>query len=221
MLVHAHGFAINRGIADHVRVELDVRGGLPTFSIIGLGGAAARDARERVHAAILNSGFAFPRRRLTVNLAPAVCARAAPAFDLALACCVLASEGEIDGERLGKVGLFAALGLGGDLRGHECVGLAAEAAADATLAGLIVARADQAEARAAGGPPVAALASLRQVVALFAGGGGRRAEPVARRAARALRSVPARGSPPGGDEAAGAETRSAAESPRGTRARAP
>ena len=116
MLVHAHGFAVNRGLAEHVDVELDARPGLPSFSVIGLGSGAARDGRERVQAAVLNSGFAFPRRRVTVNLAPAAAGVSGPAFDLALACCVLAAEGGIDGRRLARIGLFAQLGLGGDLR---------------------------------------------------------------------------------------------------------
>jgi magnesium chelatase family protein len=174
MLVHAHGFAINRGIADHVHVELDLRGGLPAFSVIGLGGGAARDARERVQAAILNSGYGFPRRRVTVNLAPAAAAgRSGPAFDLALACCVLAVQEEIDPARLARVGLFAELGLGGDLRRCDCVGAAAEAAEQADLAGLVVARGDQCEARAAARVPVAALGNLREVAALLARGAAR------------------------------------------------
>lgn len=168
MLVHAHGFAINRGVADHVSVELDIRGGLPAFSVIGLGGGAARDARERVQAAVLNSGYGFPRRRVTVNLAPAAAGRSGPAFDLALACCVLAIQEEIDPARLARVGLFAELGLGGDLRRCECVGAAAEAAMQVELAGLIVARGDLREARAAASVPVAALGSLREVAALLA-----------------------------------------------------
>jgi hypothetical protein len=85
MLVHAHSFAINRGIAEHVHVELDTRGGLPAFSVIGLGAGAARDARERVQAAVLNSGFGFPRRRVTVNLAPAATRKGGPELDLVLA----------------------------------------------------------------------------------------------------------------------------------------
>jgi predicted ATPase with chaperone activity len=188
MLVHAHGFAINRGIADHVHVELDLRGGLPAFSVIGLGGGAARDARERVQAAILNSGYGFPRRRMTVNLAPAAAAgRSGPAFDLALACCVLAVQDEIDPARLARVGLFAELGLGGDLRRCDCVGAAAEAAEQADLAGLVVARGDLREARAAASVPVAALGSLREVAALLASGA---TSPTPRRAGWAATRAP-------------------------------
>ena len=117
MLVHAHGFAINRGIAEHVHVELDVRGGLPAFSVIGLGAGAARDARERVQAAVLNSGFSFPRKRVTVNLAPAAAApqRARASISRSPAACSRPRARSI-AARLARVGLFAELGLGGDLR---------------------------------------------------------------------------------------------------------
>jgi len=171
MLVHAHGVAVARGVAEHVDVELDVRGGLPAFSVIGLGGGAARDARERVHAAVLNSGFAFPRKRMTANLAPGASARSAPSFDLVLACCVLAAQAELDAARLARIGLFAQLGLGGDLRTCDGVAAAALAAEQARLAGLIVARGDLREARAAGALPIAGLSSLRVVAALLAAGG--------------------------------------------------
>jgi magnesium chelatase family protein len=169
MLVHAHSFAINRGIAEHVHVELDTRGGLPAFSVIGLGSGAARDARERVQAAVLNSGFGFPRKRVTVNLAPAATRKGGPELDLVLACCVLAAERQIDADRLARIGVFAELGLGGDLRPCESADAAAEAADRAGLAGLIVARGDLRQARGASRLPVAGLGSLREVAAFLAG----------------------------------------------------
>ena len=169
MLVHAHSFAINRGVAEHVHVELDTRGGLPALSVIGLGAGAARDARERVQAAVLNSGFGFPRRRVTVNLAPAATRKGGPELDLVLACCVLAAEHHIDADRLARIGVFAELGLGGDLRPCESAEAAAEAADRAGLAGLIVARGDLRHARSASRLPVAGLESLREVAAFLAG----------------------------------------------------
>ena len=169
MLVHAHSFAINRGVAEHVHLELDTRGGLPAFSVIGLGAGAARDARERVQAAVLNSGFGFPRRRVTVNLAPAATRKGGPELDLVLACCVLAAEHHIDADRLARIGVFAELGLGGDLRPCESADAAAEAADRAGLAGLIVARGDLRHARSASRLPVAGLESLREVAAFLAG----------------------------------------------------
>jgi magnesium chelatase family protein len=167
MLVHAHGFAVRRGSAEHVHVELDVRGGLPAFSVIGLGAGAARDARERVHAAVLNSGFAVPRKRVTANLANVVGVGGAPAFDLVLACCVLAAQDEIDASRLARIGLFAELGLGGDLRACDGVAAVAEVAGQVGLDGLIVARHDLREARAVAALPVAGLSSLGVVAELL------------------------------------------------------
>jgi magnesium chelatase family protein len=235
MLVHAHGFAINRGIAEHVHVELDTRSGLPAFSVIGLAGGAARDARERVQAAVLNSGFGFPRKRVTVNLAPAAARRNGLAFDLALACCVLAAQEQIDPRRLARLGLFAELGLGGDLRPCESAGAAAEAAERAGLAGMIVARADLREARSATGLAVAGPGSLREVAALLAArprggprGSGAAAPGMGRRAAggprgglRASRTE----APPGAHTASsavnGASARSLAAGSRPRRERAP
>jgi len=167
MLVRAHSFEVHHGIAEHVHVELDVRAGLPSFAVIGLAGGAARDARERVRAAVHNSGFAFPRKRVTVNLAPASARRTGAAFDLAIACCVLAAQDELDAVRLARIGLFAELGLGGGLRTCLAVGIAAEAADDAGLAGLIVAAGDLREARRCARLPIAGMRDLRQVATLL------------------------------------------------------
>jgi len=172
MLVHGNGFAVGGGAAERVRVELDARGGLPGFALIGLAGAPARDARERVQAAVLNSGFAFPRKRLTANLASGSAPRSGPAFDLVLACCVLAVQEQLDASRLARIGLFAELGLGGDLRPGTSAAAVAEAAGAAGLAGLVVADGDLRDARAAGAVAVAGLRSLTGVAALLSGRSG-------------------------------------------------
>ena len=77
-----------------VVVEADLRAGLPAFTIVGLADRAVSEARERVKAAILNAGFEFPQRRVTVNLAPAHLRKAGGGFDLAIACAILAAEAE-------------------------------------------------------------------------------------------------------------------------------
>jgi len=168
MLVRTHCFSAHWGVAEHVHVELDVRRGLPAFSVVGLAGGAGRDARERVQAALVNTGVALPRQRLTVNLAPASARRMGSEFDLAIACCVLGAQQHVDGSRLARIALFAELGLGGRLRGCPGVEVVAAAAADAGLAGLIVAGEDAAAARSAGGLPVAGAADLGGVLALLA-----------------------------------------------------
>ena len=69
--------------------------GLPAFTIVGLPDAAVRESRERVRAALLNSGLEFPLQRLTANLAPAHVRKAGPSFDLALAVALLAASGQV------------------------------------------------------------------------------------------------------------------------------
>ncbi|MCI0437745.1 MAG: YifB family Mg chelatase-like AAA ATPase [Chloroflexi bacterium] len=78
-----------------VEVEVDISPGLPAFNIVGLPDTAVQEARERVRPAIRNSGFEFPYRRITVNLAPADLRKAGPAYDLPIAISVLRSSGQI------------------------------------------------------------------------------------------------------------------------------
>lgn len=70
MFARAHTFTIDGPEARPVLVEVDVRSGLPAFTIVGLADAAVREARERIRAAIRNSGREFPAKRITANLAP-------------------------------------------------------------------------------------------------------------------------------------------------------
>src|SRR2546423_9103704 len=89
MLARVSTFAIDGVDPRHVWVEVDIRSGLPAFTIVGLGDAAVRESRDRVRAAILNSGFKFPDRRITANLAPAFLRKVGPGFDVPLALGVL------------------------------------------------------------------------------------------------------------------------------------
>ena len=180
MLVRAHSFVLDRGAAVHANVELDQRAGLPGLTVIGLGGGPARDLRERVHAAVLNSGFAFPRRRVTVNIAPPA-PRGGAQLDLAVACCVLAANAELDPTRISRIGLCAELGLGGELRGSSFGTMVADAAAAVGLAGLVVAQADREQALQARALPVACAVTLGEVVRML------------RRPPPATRSPPIRG----------------------------
>lgn len=166
MLVRAHSFVVDRGAAVHANVELDLRAGLPGLAVIGLGGGPARDLRERVQAAVLNSGFAFPRRRVTVNIAPPA-PRGGAELDLAVACCVLAAGGELDPARIVPVGLCAELRLGGELRGSGAGSAIADAAAAAGLAGIVVAPEDREPALLTQALPVASGATLAEVVRLL------------------------------------------------------
>jgi magnesium chelatase family protein len=109
-------FAIDGLDSREVTVEVDVRRGLPVFSIVGLPDRAVREARERVRAAISNSGLEFPLQRLTANLAPASVRKAGPSFDLALAVAVLAASDQLPRDRLRRYAVCGELSLGGALR---------------------------------------------------------------------------------------------------------
>src|SRR6476646_7062310 len=100
MLARVATFAIDGVDPRRVWVEIDIRGGLPTFTIVGLGDAAVRESRDRIRAAILNSGFKFPEKRITANLAPAFLRKVGPGFDAALALAVLAASGQIPADGL-------------------------------------------------------------------------------------------------------------------------
>jgi magnesium chelatase family protein len=79
-----------------VQVEVGISPGIPAFNIVGLPDTAVQEARERVRAALRNSGCEFPLRRITVNLAPADLKKAGPAYDLSIAVGILLSSGQAD-----------------------------------------------------------------------------------------------------------------------------
>ncbi len=97
-----------------VRVEVDVAPGLPGFTIVGLADTALQEARERVRGAIRNSGFAWPPRRITVNLAPAELRKAGASLDLAIALGILVGSEQVPAS--GRWALVGELSLGGEVR---------------------------------------------------------------------------------------------------------
>jgi len=114
-----------------VDVETDIANGLPTFATVGLPHGAVKEGRERVYSAIANTGYTFPLKRITVNLAPADVRKEGSAFDLPIAVGILAATEQIGSERLGKVVVLGELGLEGAIRpvrGALPVALAARAA---------------------------------------------------------------------------------------------
>ncbi|HUE27618.1 MAG TPA: magnesium chelatase domain-containing protein, partial [Solirubrobacteraceae bacterium] len=100
MLARLATFAIDGVDPRQVWVEVDIRSGLPGFTVVGLGDTAVRESRDRVRAAIQNSGFNFPKTRITANLAPAFLRKVGPGFDAALALGVLAASGQVPAEAL-------------------------------------------------------------------------------------------------------------------------
>ena len=98
-----------------VEVEVDISPGLPSFTIVGLPDTAVQESRERVRAAIRNSGCIFPTKRITVNLAPADLKKAGPAYDLPIAIGILLSSEQIYAD-VSKTLFLGELSLDGSLR---------------------------------------------------------------------------------------------------------
>ena len=97
-----------------VRVEVDVAPGLPGFTIVGLADTALQEARERVRGAIRNSGYEYPPRRITVNLAPADLRKGGASLDLAIALGILVGSEQV--KAAGRWAVLGELSLGGELR---------------------------------------------------------------------------------------------------------
>jgi magnesium chelatase family protein len=170
MLARVTTYAIDGIESRRVTVEVDLRQGLPAFSIVGLGDKAVREARERVRAALLNSGFEFPQRRITANLAPAYLRKAGPGFDLAIAVGILAASAQLPADALERWAVFGELSLGGELRACGGTLAVAEGAARDGVAGLIVPAARGAEAALVEELRVAGLRSVAEVAELLRGG---------------------------------------------------
>ncbi len=116
MLASVTTFALE-GVSSHeVTVEVDVRRGLSAFTLVGLPDRAVRESRERVRAALLNSGLDFPQKRITVNMAPAHVRKEGPSFDLAIAVGVLAASEQVPQEALAGNALCGELSLTGEVR---------------------------------------------------------------------------------------------------------
>lgn len=116
-LAHVHSRALQGLAARPVSVEVHLANGLPSFTLVGLADTEVKEARERVRAAIANSGLEFPHsQRITVNLAPADLPKDSGRFDLPIALGILAASGQIDAEPLARWVFAGELSLGGELR---------------------------------------------------------------------------------------------------------
>src|SRR3989454_3551230 len=146
VLARAATFALLGVDAIEIAVEADIHAGLPAFTIVGLPDTAVQESRERVRAAIVNCGFEFPLRRITVNLAPADLRKAGPAFDLALAAALLAASGQLPGEELQRYAIAGELGLDGAARPVRGALAMADACRRSGRRGLVVPRPNTAEA---------------------------------------------------------------------------
>ena len=156
-----------------VEVEVDIAQGMPAFAIVGLPDAAVQEAKERVRSAIKNSGFPFPNRRITVNLAPADIRKEGPAYDLPIAIGLLIASEQVVAETDRTV-FLGELALDGAVRHAHgvlpLVGLAKERGIEAVY----IPEADAQEAALIDGVRIFPVRSLTQLVAHLSG-----AEPIA------------------------------------------
>jgi len=175
--------------APPVAVETHLSTGLPAFNLVGLPETTVRESKERVRSALLNAGYEFPQRRITVNLAPADLPKEGTRYDAAIALSILAASGQLPPAALALVEVVAELALNGDLRGVRGIMPAALAAAAAGRA-LLVAPANRDEAALVADLAVHAADSLHALTRHLAG-----TEPIAAWRSAGGPHPPARGLP--------------------------
>lgn len=158
------------GLDGHVvEIEADLANGIPGLAITGLPDASLVEARDRVRAAMVNSGHAFPAKRVTLGLSPASLRKRGSGFDMALAAAVLAADGALPGGCLNGLVLIGELGLDGRVRAVSGVLPSVLAAARAGFRQVVVPLANAAEARLLPEMQVTGVDSLRSLVAHLRG----------------------------------------------------
>ena len=153
-----------------VTVEVDCALGLPQWTIVGLPAGAVKESRERVGAALVNSGFALPPRRTTVNLAPADTRKEGTAFDLPIALGLLAATGQLDVECVRPLCALGELGLDGSVRAVRGVLPVARHAVRSQGTTLVVPPGNVREAQLVGAARLAAPSTLGELVAQLRAG---------------------------------------------------
>jgi magnesium chelatase family protein len=169
MIARVTTFAVDGVDAQRVWVEADIRIGLPAFTVVGLADKAVREARERVRAAMVNSGFEFPLKRITVNLAPAYLRKVGPAFDLPLAVALLVASAQLEPDAVEATAIVGELSLTGEVRAVRGALAVAEGARRHELTRLVVPRSRAREASLVPDLEILAVESLPEVVATLRG----------------------------------------------------
>ena len=163
MLARVKSGALKGVDAYLVEVEVDLAPGLPAFTTVGLPEAAVKESKDRVRAAVKNSGYKYPGNRITINLAPADVRKDGTGFDLPAAVGILAAQGLLPPESLERHLLFGELSLDGRLKPTRGVLSMAQATREAGLA-LIISRDNGPEAAVVQGVEAYAAENLAQVV---------------------------------------------------------
>ncbi|WP_127360076.1 YifB family Mg chelatase-like AAA ATPase [Actinacidiphila soli] len=150
-----------------VEVQADLEPGVAAFTLVGLPDKSLTESRDRVRAAIVNSGEVWPQKKLTVGLSPASVPKGGSGFDLAVACAVLAANERIAPEDIADLMMIGELGLDGRVRPVRGVLPAVLAAAEAGYRHVVVPDRTTAEASLVPGVSVLGVRSLRQLIALL------------------------------------------------------
>jgi magnesium chelatase family protein len=160
--------------APEVLVEVHLANGLPSFTLVGLADTEVKEARERVRAALAQSGFAFPHnKRITVNLAPADLPKESGRFDLPIALGVLAAQGLLDVARLARCEFAGELSLAGELRPvRGALALALAVREDGCARRIVLPAQSAAEAARVDGVDIRSARTLGEVVQAFLPGDG-------------------------------------------------
>lgn len=166
MLAAATSAAVHGIDAVDVTVEVHIANGLPCWTLVGLVATAVKESRDRVSAALANSGFVVPPRRITVSLSPGDLPKAGTAFDLPIALGVLAASGQLDADRLRGLRVIGELGLDGCLRSVRGVLAVARRSAERGDV-LVIPPQNAAEAACVHGVRVLVPESLAELVALL------------------------------------------------------
>jgi len=152
-----------------VFVEVDISQGLPQFATVGLPDASVKESRDRIKAAIKNSGYRFPRSHVTVNLAPADIKKEGTGFDLPIAVGILAAEELIKEDALRKCVFIGELSLDGSIKGVSGVLTAAFKAKEIGIKAVFVPEENAAEAAMVKGINVFGVKTLPDVVEFLNG----------------------------------------------------
>ena len=153
------------GIDGHiVEVEVDLIRGLPYFSIVGLPETTIKESKERVKSAIRNSGYDFPTRHITVNLAPAGIRKDGAGFDLPIALAILAANGALAQEALDPFLVYGELSLDGRLKPTRGSLLVAICAKEKKRTGVLIPRQNALEASVVKGVEVRGISSLSETI---------------------------------------------------------
>jgi magnesium chelatase family protein len=169
MLARVRTGAVHGIDAFVVHVEVNIAAGLPTFTVVGLAQGSVREGRERVGAALRNSGFGLPNRRITVNLAPADVRKDGTAFDLPIALGVLVASGHAPAEAVEGHAFLGELGLDGSVRPVPAVLPIATACREAGIRTLFVPTGNAGEAGVVEGLTVVGAPHVADVLAHLRG----------------------------------------------------